>query len=415
MSTVSESLLCTGMRDLLPEDMERFRRVERAFLEASRAWGYREVRTPALEHLYLFTSTGTLTPQLLGRVYSFLDWDGWTGERVVLRPDATIPVARLYRERLESGIAKLAYVTNIFRFSEGDDPREQWQCGAELIGDSWPQGDLELIVLAAAALRACGISHLGLTLSHTGIVRALLERAGFQPEEQSELYDRLLSGDRDIVADLQTRLPQLGSATQLLTDVESGTAGYLENLRAVFLREVPAMAEALDALALIERAASAIGLPVEISVTGARDFEYYTGVVFSLSAAGRILVSGGRYDRLISHSDGRFVPACGFALDVDHVMALIAGVSGAFQGVIDVRPASHAPEALGAAVVAAQQLQARGLSAGLVQGSERGRSTLVVDGSPAAPRFRLEDQSGRTVREGVGVDEVIEASAGAER
>src|SRR5262249_25715977 len=145
MTQATESLLCRGMRDLLPADMVRFRRIEQAFRDACRAWGYQEVRTPTLEHLYLFTSSGTLAPQLLGRVYSFLDWDGWTGERVVLRPDATIPVARLYREALGGGTAKLSYVANIFRFSPDDATREVWQCGAEVIGDTWPHGDLELV------------------------------------------------------------------------------------------------------------------------------------------------------------------------------------------------------------------------------------------------------------------------------
>src|SRR5205814_3207686 len=133
----TESLRCRGMRDLLPADMLRFRYIERAFREEMLAWGYDEIRTPTIERLHLFTSAGTLSPQLLDRVYSFLDWDGWSGERVVLRPDATIPVARLYRESLERDTAKLAYVTNIFRFSQDDEPREVWQCGAELIGDTW--------------------------------------------------------------------------------------------------------------------------------------------------------------------------------------------------------------------------------------------------------------------------------------
>ena len=87
---------CKGTRDLSPEEMARFRLIEGAFRDCCLKWGYEEVRTPTLEYLHLFTSTGTLTPSRLNKVYSFLDWDGWSGERVVLRPDGTIPVARLY-------------------------------------------------------------------------------------------------------------------------------------------------------------------------------------------------------------------------------------------------------------------------------------------------------------------------------
>src|SRR5690242_14985432 len=108
MSDTAESLRVRGMRDLLPGAMNRFRRVERAFREELLSWGYEEVRTPVIERLHLFTSAGTLSPHLLDRVYSFLDWDGWSGERVVLRPDSTIPAARVYAESVR-GRAKLCY------------------------------------------------------------------------------------------------------------------------------------------------------------------------------------------------------------------------------------------------------------------------------------------------------------------
>src|SRR5216684_4571101 len=105
-----ESMRSNGMRDILPADMERFRRIELTFRDVCLGWGYEEVRTPTIEHLYLFTSAGTLSPQMLDRVYSFLDWDGWSGERVGLRPDSTIAVARLYHEQLrDQGAAKLFY------------------------------------------------------------------------------------------------------------------------------------------------------------------------------------------------------------------------------------------------------------------------------------------------------------------
>ena len=85
---------CKGTRDLSPGEMAVFRLIEGVFRDACLNWGYKEVRTPTLEYLHLFTSVGTLTPGMLGRVYSFLDWDGWSGERVVLRPDGTIPWRR---------------------------------------------------------------------------------------------------------------------------------------------------------------------------------------------------------------------------------------------------------------------------------------------------------------------------------
>ena len=152
---------CKGMRDLSPGEMDVFLKVEAACRECFAGWGYREVRTPTIEYLHLFTSAGTLTPGQLGKVYSFLDWDGWSGERVVLRPDGTIPVARLYTDSLAGQPARLSYATNIFMFEEtGERPRERWQCGVELIGMGSAVADAELVALSLDALKKLGFKNL---------------------------------------------------------------------------------------------------------------------------------------------------------------------------------------------------------------------------------------------------------------
>ena len=182
---MDDSMRCRGMRDLLPADMDRFRKVETAFRTACLGWGYREVRTPTVEHLHLFTAAGTLSPHMLDRVYSFLDWDGWSGERVVLRPDSTIPVARLFVEKLrESNTARLFYVQSVLRFAEGDESREDWQCGVELIGDTYPLGDVELILIACEVLKRLELTP-EITLSDTGILRAVFSRRGSATQSRS--------------------------------------------------------------------------------------------------------------------------------------------------------------------------------------------------------------------------------------
>ncbi len=166
------------MRDLLPQDMEKFRRLEGVFRDVCRRWGYGEVRTPVLEYLHLFTTAGTLTPGMLSRVYSFLDWDGWSGERVVLRPDGTIPTARLFLSEVGKDPARLFYVENVFSFEEtGREARERWQCGVEFIGGPSPQAEGELVSLALEVLVRLGFSAT-VKLTHQGFLKALLGRWG---------------------------------------------------------------------------------------------------------------------------------------------------------------------------------------------------------------------------------------------
>ena len=79
----SRSLRSPGMRDRDSVYMAHFREIERTFLEVSETAGFKEIRTPTLEPLHLYTTAETLTPKTLEEAYSFVDWDGWSGERVV--------------------------------------------------------------------------------------------------------------------------------------------------------------------------------------------------------------------------------------------------------------------------------------------------------------------------------------------
>jgi histidyl-tRNA synthetase len=321
---MDRSLRCRGMRDMLPEEIRRFRTVEEAFRAACQGWGYEEIRTPILEYLHLFTTAGTLSSQMLGRVYSFLDWDGWSGERVVLRPDSTIPAARLYTESLASGgAAKLFYVQNVFRFAEGDESREDWQCGVELIGDCQPQGDVELILLGREVLSRLALEA-DVRLSHPGIVRAVLAQAGLDTPEQLALYDRILDGDGAALGELQARLPELGASLELLLAMEGEGGAYLNNLRSAFIKSVPQMEGPLDELATVVGALEGLDCRCLISAAMVRNFEYYTGPAFQFEVADRKVGSGGRYDALISLIGGGQIPASGFALEAGSLSGLLA-------------------------------------------------------------------------------------------
>lgn len=368
-SNAATSLRCRGMRDLLPDEMERFRRVEETFARICRSWGYREVRTPTIEYLHLFTSAGTLSPQMLGRVYSFLDWDGWSGERVVLRPDATIPVARLYAEHLAGRTAKLFYVGNVFRFSTGDETREDWQCGVELIGDTGAAGDIELLLLGVDVLRSLGLPAPAVVLSHAGLVGAVLQRAGLTAEDQAASYDRLLDGDLSVIGEVEARLPELDAPLHLLFDMDGG-AGYLENVRAALAPAIPELVGPLDELSLAARLLTLAGVDYRIRAVLARSFEYYSGTVFRFQAGGRDVGGGGRYDNLIGLvSGGASVPASGFALNVA-ALAPLAPAPAAGAAPVAVRPKDGSAAALAGAFAAAAGLRDRGVPASIAGGTD---------------------------------------------
>jgi histidyl-tRNA synthetase len=305
--------------------MRRFRHVERRFLEVTEAAGYAEIRTPTIEPLHLFTATGSLSPQLLDRVYSFLDWDGWSGERVVLRPDSTVPAARWYERSSEGGPARLSYVQPVYRFVPGDSEREQWQCGVELFGLGAPEADCELLLLARDFMAALGVDAPRFELSHAGLMHGVLAAAGLDAAEQIAAYDRLLDGDQSVTAELAAQHPAGAPALRLLFDVHGSTAGYLANLRAALLPVVPRAEAALGELELAANALDAAGCSYRFVPGTARNFEYYTGLTFRLLANHAECLAGGRYDGLAEAIGGRLVPACGFGADLLRLADIIDG------------------------------------------------------------------------------------------
>jgi len=321
---------CKGARDLMPQDMLRFRRIEEVFRTSCLAWGYKEIRTPTLEYLHLFTSAGTLTPEMLSRVYTFLDWDGWSGERVVLRPDGTIPSARFYVENMQDvPVARLCYVENMFSFEgTGQQSRERWQCGAELIGGTEPEGDAELIMLALEILNKLSMAPVSMKLSHVGLFKELLKKMGLDEEEQGRRLKEILSGDISILSDIEGQSPGVKRFLNLLLDLQGKSSGFLENLKSVLPKKLKSVDPYIEDLSQVAELLDSIGQDYEIDFASGEGFEYYTGIVFQFYSMGKVLGNGGRYDELIPLVGGDNVPASGFAIFADRIDPVSSDGSG---------------------------------------------------------------------------------------
>jgi histidyl-tRNA synthetase len=261
---------------------------------------------------------------MLSKVYSFLDWDGWSGERVVLRPDGTIPVARLYVENLpQNETARLFYVTNVFAFEEtGKENRERWQCGVELIGSDKPASDIELMLLAVETVRQLGIGDVQIQLSHAGVLKALLDQLKMNPDEEVKLLDQILDGNWQALAEAKPQNSEIGRLISLFLDLRGKNNSFLENLKS--MPQIPgSLKSALNNFTEITGLLDTMNCSYQVDITSTRGFEYYTGLCFQLSAKGYKIGSGGRYDNLIPLIGGQKTPACGFALYVEPLTNLV--------------------------------------------------------------------------------------------
>lgn len=314
---------CRGCNDLGPNEMLKFRLAESVFIDTALKWGYEEVRTPILEYLNLFTSAGTLTPGMLRQVYSFLDWDGWSGERVVMRPDGTIPLARYFVDNLaDRDIARLFYVINVFRFK--DDPeakRERWQCGAELIGANSGLADAELVRMAVETLELLGVSA-RIKLSHSGVIQSVLAQLEPNPEARHQLFDEILDGNETSLKSLKARQPELTAGLEMMLNVTGTSAEYVSNVKALFAKTAE-MDEAFASFQQSLNILDALDVNYEIDLAAGRGFEYYTGLIMHVFAGDTLVGGGGRYDNLIGQMGGDPRPAAGFALYLDEIMDFI--------------------------------------------------------------------------------------------
>jgi len=353
---------------------------------------------------------------MLSRVYSFLDWDGWSGERVVLRPDGTIPIARLYAENSSCWkLARLFYITNVFVFEEtGTENRERWQCGAELINGSPPAADMEIIALAIEILRNLGMDDVEILLSHAGILKALINELKLDLDERAKLLDRVLDGDWQALAPAESNEPAVQGFLSLILTSKGTRSSFVRNLKS--LPNLPqSIHSALEEFDKVAELLDVLGIRYRIDITAVRGFEYYTGVCFQFLYRGQKVGSGGRYDNLLSLVGGESTPACGFALYMDPLMSLVTRgrQQDSKQGVV-VKCERDTPEAIKVGFALGDMLRKRGYLVefaftGLRPASQR-RWLVKVGDKPG--EFLIVDRQSQRRRKVRSVDQVISVVGG---
>ena len=162
--------LPTGARDVLPTEAAELRDAEDALRRVLRLNGYREVRTPTLEYGEAIERAAA---RGVDEAYRLFDADGRV---LVLRPDLTIPAARMIATRMADhpGPIRVFYTGSAFRLPQPGRPRlsEHRQAGAELVGATGPEADAELLELLCACLRAAGLERFRVAVGSAAVMNA---------------------------------------------------------------------------------------------------------------------------------------------------------------------------------------------------------------------------------------------------
>jgi ATP phosphoribosyltransferase regulatory subunit len=321
------------MRDLLPEEATTRRGLARKVLDRFALYGYAVVTPPVFEFAdVLERGLGTLHPEHLLR---FVEPE--SGQVAALRPDMTPQIARMIATRLHQRPPpfRLGYEGTVLRRLSGRARKHRQipQVGVELAGIAGPEGDLELLALAADALQKAGLERFTLDLGDAGVVRALL--AELAPENQARLSDALARKDEAEIAEACAATRAVHVDTLLaLPSLHGGRDEVAEGARR--LSKTPAAKAANRLLSLFDAAvARGLGPHLVADLGEVRGFAYYTGTIFHAYAVGTgdAVGSGGRYDELLARFDWP-MPAAGFALDLDRLTEALRAV-----GAVEDRPA----------------------------------------------------------------------------
>ena len=310
--------LPAGMRDGLPDEARAQTELARRIIGSFELHGYELVIVPMFEYAeVLERGLGALE---LSEVLRFVEPE--TGAVVALRPDMTPQVARLLATRLADAPlpARLCYQGSVLRRRRERARRHRQipQAGVELVGAPGLAGDLEVLTVAASAIRATGLSEFVVDLGHAGITTSLLD--GLPSSHVAGIVEALnLRDEREAVARAGRAglagpaLRALGSLPELHggPDLWERAERLLAGTRAITaVRELRQLVDAAEARALAPR--------FIVDLAESRDFAYYTGAVFHVHARGpgQPIGAGGRYDGLFERF-GSPKAAAGFALRLD--------------------------------------------------------------------------------------------------
>jgi ATP phosphoribosyltransferase regulatory subunit len=312
-----------GTKDFLFEECLARQAAQQALTEVFTAYGYAPIATPHLEFHDVFRRDSARW--LDEKLYCVTDS---RGRLLVMRPDNTLPIARVVSTRLRAAALplRLYYHQSVFRrariYSGVAD--EYMQSGVELLGAGGLRADLEILSCAVEALQRCGAPRFRIEVGHAGIFKALAEGLSTTDELRGELIEAIKAKN---VPRLQALLsPWNSQAAKALLALPRLFGGEEIFQKAAPLFRAAKAARALEELQTLYESCKALGLQDDINVDLGlvHGQQYYTGLVFRgyIEGSGKRVLSGGRYDALLAEF-GRPAEAVGFALSLDPLAELL--------------------------------------------------------------------------------------------
>ncbi|WP_017719258.1 histidine--tRNA ligase [Kamptonema formosum] len=368
-----------GTRDILPEEIVYWQRVEATARDILGRAAYREIRTPIFEETALFErGIGEATDVVGKEMYTFSS----RGEKhsITLRPEGTAGVVRCFIQQglySQGGAQRLWYTGPMFRYERPQAGRQRQfhQIGVEAIGSSDPRADAEVIALASDILQALGLKNLQLDINSVGNRE---DRLAYR----QALVDYLTPYKEELDPDSQDRLSRnplriLDSKNERTQEIALGAPSILEYLGEESRRHFQRVQQMLGDL----------GINYRLNPRLVRGLDYYTHTAFEIQSedlgAQATVCGGGRYDGLVEELGGPATPAVGWAIGMERLIILLQQLQKPPLPVVDFYVVSRGDRAEPEALLLAQKLRRLGFSA-----------DLDLSGSAFGKQFKRADRSG---------------------
>ncbi|HKL81907.1 MAG TPA: histidine--tRNA ligase [Desulfobacter sp.] len=307
-----------GFRDILPEQIALWQKVEKEAAALFESFGYKEIRIPIVEKTALFArSIGETTDIVEKEMYTFEDRKG---DMLTLRPEATASICRAYIQHKMYAAEPLRkfYLTGpMFRRERPQKGRYRqfYQIDAEVFGVQSPYIDSELIFLLHTLLQRLGleglsahINSLGCPVCRPDFQKALLDFLGDRKDKLCENCKRRL---------VKNPLRILDCKVQTCRQALEGAPATGDHLCPDCRTHFETVKHSLEKL----------GVDFIIDDTLVRGLDYYTRTAWEIQTttlgAQSAVAGGGRYDGLVEELGGPSTPAIGFAIGFDRLVEVM--------------------------------------------------------------------------------------------
>lgn len=334
----------TGMKDILPREMEIRDYVIHMIKETYATFGFSSIETPCVEHIEnLCSKQGGENEKLIFKILK-------RGEKLKLetaetesdlvdgglRYDLTVPLSRYYSNNANelSAPFKALQIGSVWR---ADRPqrgryRQFTQCDIDILGDPTYLAEIELILATTTVLGKLDFKNFTIRINDRKILKAMAAYSGFAPEEYDNVFITLDKMDKIGLDGVEAELLKDGypqesveKYLQLFKEITNDIEGvrYCKEKLEGFLDSTSA--DNMETIISTVEAAKTADFKISFDPTLVRGMSYYTGPIFEIAMDefGGSVGGGGRYDEMIGKFTGQNVCACGFSIGFERIVLLL--------------------------------------------------------------------------------------------